>query len=190
MGMEEEANVCTNWSTNTYESQEWNLLDLETLDRDTTSLDSTGRFFTRINVAFREKSRCNVLIDWTWIGVWRITLQLSATGWLRLEGSRSNHVWKSRYLCLYHCCPVRDNVAQSIIIRVEDREVDYLLTHLAFGAAVLCWYLTQTPSTCQWAVWRVCQCAVRSSVVLIGQKVQACCHVVAWILVGNQVEVR
>ena len=48
--------------------------------------------------------------------------------------------WGSRYLCLYYSCPVRDNVAQlrATIIRVEDSEVDYLLTNLAFGVAVPC----------------------------------------------------
>jgi len=51
--------------------------------------------------------------------------------------------WGSRYLCLHYSGLVRDNVTQSYhqqgrVIRVEDSEFDYLLTHLAFQVAVPC----------------------------------------------------
>ena len=59
-----------------------------------------------------------------------------AKGWRAQEATTCG--WESRYLCLYCSCPVKDNSPRATIIRVEDSEVNYLLTHRAFGVAVPC----------------------------------------------------
>ena len=56
--------------------------------------------------------------------------------------------WGSRCLSLYCSCPVTDSAAQNYYHQVRSSEINYLLTHFAFGVAVPRRYLANTPSIC------------------------------------------
>ena len=111
--------------------------------------------------------------------------ELSGTNWLSFGGFKEQTcVVGGVIICVYIIVVQWETMRpRATIMSIEDNEVDCLFTHLWGWCSML---ISCQDTINMWAIWRVC--TVQSSVVVLGQEVQACCHLVAWMLVGNQVK--